>query len=276
MPPSLDISSEKSIICGDLVYVYQNTLPDLSGLDLSGLDVTGFDVVSYYSRLQQNLDLYRDYINNLRSFNFSSAALYGFSFNLQPLPQDVFNIPIFASSSACKRATRRLRDLIYSNLPSRCTSARFVTLTYAIPQFSLSQVKADFNLFIKRLRYHLSLDFRYIAVPEKHKSGAYHIHYIIFDTGFIPSDQLSNIWSKGFVRINLISGDTSKIANYLAKYLTKDYLLSGTRRFMTSHNINRPYEVADLSTLPPLREITSYAYTTFSGEKIHLTINRIF
>lgn len=273
---TLDITCEKSLICGDLVYVYQNTDPDLSGIDITALDVIGFNILTYQSILQQNLELYRIYQKNINYINKYSAATYGFSFNLKCLPLDVFNISTFATPSACRRATRRLRDLIYSNLPSRCYSARFVTLTYSTPQFSLAQVKSDFNSFIKRLRYHLSKNFRYIAVPEKHKSGAYHIHYIIFDTGYIPSDQLESIWSKGFIRINLIQGDTSKIANYLAKYLTKDYLLSGTRRFMSSNNINRPFEISDLSTLPPLREVTSCTYTTFSGVKTHLTINRIF
>lgn len=152
-------------------------------------------------------------------------------------------------------AKRKLRDLVLSNLPYG--KPRFMTLTYAIPEFSNMQAKHDLKLFIKRLRYHLeelgfNRDFRYIAVPEQHDSDStneerrysYHFHVILFDLPYINTTFYSDNWKHGFIKINLIKGSAFRTAHYLTKYLTKTTTHKrGQRRYLVSRNVYRPQEV---------------------------------
>lgn len=107
-----------------------------------------------------------------------------------------------------------------------------ITLTYANSPGSL--VKRDLQLFIKRLREHLSpLRIRYFAAGEYGKKGLRpHYHIIVF--GWRPddcvfffnrdghsvykSDFVARIWGLGFITVEDV---TFASAKYCAKYLQK-------------------------------------------------------
>lgn len=288
-------------ICGDIVYTYSFSAWDNRDInsDLSDDDFFGSrppryrDVDSYSSHLEE----YRLYLKNLNNIvveRLSSYLSMGFDpdfahvlastgfYRFTPSDFGLYNI----SESALARSRRRLRDLIFCNLSDSksIVSGKFVTLTYRTPQFSPTIVKSDFALFIKRFRYYLDdLDFRYIAIPEKHQSsrtatdryGSYHFHVLIFDTGFLDNADLTSIWSHGFVYVKKLYGDSTAIANYVAKYVTKDLSIDFGRRFLYSRNCYKPEETSDFSTLPPLRHISTSVYTSLSGERLNFTINRV-
>lgn len=176
---------------------------------------------------------------------------------------------------------RTLRDLVLCNL--NYGNPRFITLTYAFPQFDNLTAKLDFKKFIMRLRYHLeelgyNRDFRYIAVPEQHDSSdtndtrrySYHFHVILFDLPYISTTFYSDNWKHGFIKINLIKGSPFKTAHYLTKYLSKQTTHErGQRRYLVSRNIQRP-KLVQTYQLPILMYKKGVNYHTFTGSDIRI------
>lgn len=135
------------------------------------------------------------------------------------------------------RARRSLYDIVECNPDMRY----FVTLTFADNVDDLRYANECFEYFIKRLRYYLGFNFKYLVVPEFQKRGAVHFH-MLTNTGYIPASALSRIWSFGFVRINKVDRVTNLCA-YVAKYITADSCdlrLLGMRSFRCSRNCKRP------------------------------------
>lgn len=178
-------------------------------------------------------------------------------------------------------ARRSLRDIVLCNLPYG--NPRFLTLTYALPQFSNEGAKKDLKLFIKRLRYHLeevkhNKRFRYIAVPEQHDSKdtnenrrySYHFHIILFDLPYINTKFYGEIWQHGFIRINLIKGSAFRTASYLTKYLSKGTIHKrGERRYLVSRNVYRP-EIVSFDKVPVLMYVKGVNYTSFTGSMVRV------
>lgn len=282
-------------VCGQIVYTYTFTArevslsSDISDIDYFGVSPSYRSSDSYLSALSR----YRAYLKQFDlnvserfqyylDIGFSSDLSYSLATSFYKFDSDYFGLTSI-SESALARSRRRLRDLVYTNIDSSSTTGKFITLTYSSPQFSPSQLKQHFKTFIQRLRYSLKTEFRYIAVPEKHQSsktspdryGSYHIHILIFDTGFLDNYDLTSIWSHGFTYIKKLYGDPTSVANYVAKYVTKDLSIDFGRRFLYSRNCLRPIETSDFSELPPLKHVSSSVYTALSGEKLHFTINRV-
>lgn len=135
------------------------------------------------------------------------------------------------------RARRSLYDIVECNPDMRY----FVTLTFADNINDLRYANECFEYFIKRLRYYVGFNFKYLVVPEFQKRGAVHFH-MLTNTGYIPASALSRIWSFGFVRINKVDRVTNLCA-YVAKYITADSCdlrLLGMRSFRCSRNCKRP------------------------------------
>lgn len=135
------------------------------------------------------------------------------------------------------RARRSLYDIVECNSDMRY----FVTLTFAENVEDLRYANECFEYFIKRLRYYVGFNFKYLVVPEFQKRGAVHFH-MLTNTGYIPAVALSRIWSFGFVRINKVDRVTNLCA-YVAKYITadsSDLRLLGMRSFRCSRNCERP------------------------------------
>jgi hypothetical protein len=99
-------------------------------------------------------------------------------------------------------------------------------------------VWAKFRVYLKRK---LQERVEYIAVMEYHKNGMPHLHALL--NQYIPQPWIKSAWSRlgggTIVDIRkLVDGEN--IGRYLAKYMSKDVILSapkGTRRFMTSRGI---------------------------------------
>jgi hypothetical protein len=142
------------------------------------------------------------------------------------------------------RAQKRVRRLINAN---RGEDTKFLTLTYAENIQDLDRTNADFNLFIKRLRYHFG-KFGWLVVPEFQKRGAVHYHVVTFGLGYVPNATLRNIWGHGFVRINRCN-DVTNLGAYVCKYMTKQPRevdkLRGRKSWWSSRGLREPEEITD-------------------------------
>jgi len=153
------------------------------------------------------------------------------------------------NDSASNRAKGEIRDLIYCNLPgvyNEQNSNKFITLTFADNIDNFDIAVNEHKKFIQRLRYSQYFKgqyIRYLTVPEQQKRGAYHFHTVMFDIPYIQKANLGDIWGNGFVKINQIKDD-EHLANYLNKYITKDFKngLYNRKSYFPSRKLLRPKE----------------------------------
>lgn len=157
----------------------------------------------------------------------------------------------------------------------------FVTLTFSpdkIDVFNYDLCMAKVCAWCKNQRNRKCADFKYLLVPEKHKSGAWHVHALFgnsqgltyVDSGRVASKRgavlrnesnkdlptIYNIkdWKLGFSTATQVQSSV-KCASYITKYITKDLEIEckGKRRFYSSNNLekckettyNIPYEDID-------------------------------
>lgn len=98
----------------------------------------------------------------------------------------------------------------------------FITLTYNpenCPK-SNSISKRELQLFLKRLRKHTKIKFRYFAVGEYgSKSLRPHYHAIVFGIGIdIMQENITKAWQLGMTHVGQV---TAQSAAYVAHYTTK-------------------------------------------------------
>jgi hypothetical protein len=113
--------------------------------------------------------------------------------------------------------------------------SRFLTLTLdpskieGDPVRYLRVVFSKFRVYLYRKH---GKSIKYITVLEFHKSGIPHLHVLL--DRYIEQQWISESWSRlgGGKIVHITQVDVRRIANYLAKYLTKDLMLTtpkGTR-----------------------------------------------
>lgn len=143
------------------------------------------------------------------------------------------------------RARKQVKRLVLCNFEyHQCT---MLTLTYAENMQDVAKAKKDFNLFMKRLRYHLGIDFLpYIYVIEFQDRGACHFHAIL-GSPFIDFNLLTSVWGFGHIWIAKINNNIH-LANYICKYLSKDFIdvrLAGFRAWQSSRGLRKPIVLRD-------------------------------
>ncbi|MDY5790508.1 MAG: hypothetical protein SPL91_03230, partial [Oliverpabstia intestinalis] len=98
----------------------------------------------------------------------------------------------------------------------------FITLTFAEDVTDYAKAQHEWELFLKRMKYALKTDLKYIATHElQKKRGVYHFH-ALFNLGFLPKQELDALWGNGYTRIEEIpSRDQETETHYLLKYIMK-------------------------------------------------------
>lgn len=110
----------------------------------------------------------------------------------------------------------------------------------------------EMNKWLRKMR-DMYGKFRYIAIPERHKSGAIHWHMVTgdFKPVLINSGKkyrnafIYNCvdWEYGFSNIQKVRSKI-KVANYISKYITKDLINSPVRKnkkkYWTSKGLSLP------------------------------------
>ncbi len=127
---------------------------------------------------------------------------------------------------------------------------RLLTLTYAVQTDDGGQVVRDVHAFVRRVRAEVwgGRARPYCWVPERHQSGMLHVHIAL--PGYVSKSTLARLWGHGFVDVRMLRGPerevTSKVAGYLAKYVTKTYSdqgLSGRHRYDVARGFQPAAEV---------------------------------
>jgi hypothetical protein len=129
-------------------------------------------------------------------------------------------------------------------IAERHSLTRFLTLTLdpsKIEGDPVRYLRRVFNKFRVSLLRKFKCTVTYIAILEFHKSGIPHLHVLI--DRYVRQQWISESWSAlgggGIVDIRHV--DVHRISHYLAKYLTKELLMSAplrSRRVTTSRSIH--------------------------------------
>lgn len=129
--------------------------------------------------------------------------------------------------SSISRARSRVRELAYCN--SWDYFATFTLAEEKQDRFDLRQFVKDFGNWIGNYNKKYKCSLKYIIIPERHKSGAWHAHGLL--SGLAPDSLIINEHGYldlpyyrarfGFISLSRIR-DNKKTANYVTKYITKD------------------------------------------------------
>lgn len=130
----------------------------------------------------------------------------------------------------------------------------FFTLTFdpeKVDSYDYGEVTNKLSKWLNNLRSRYAPDLKYIFVPEQHKSGRWHFHGLVSDTGNIVfADSGHNthgltIYNVGQYRLGFSTAtriqSVSKSTYYITKYFTKD-LVSATKnkkRYWSSKNLHQ-------------------------------------
>ncbi len=141
---------------------------------------------------------------------------------------------------AIKRANKSINLLLFFGLRA---FSKFLTLTYAVPCFDRTRVKADMGIMCKRFLDRYGKHLGYLSVLELHPGGhGYHVHIVVNCQYISQKDWQDVLWQQGIVDIRTVRssdklGRVRLFANYLSKYLQKDAANAPlhSRRFNVSH-----------------------------------------
>ena len=145
----------------------------------------------------------------------------------------------FCAPRKAWRYKQAIRDIA-----ERHSLTRFLTLTLdpsKIDGDPVRYLRRVFNKFRVSLLRKFGCSVTYIAILEFHKSGIPHLHVLI--DRFVLQRWISESWSAlgGGHVVDIRFVDVHRISHYLAKYLTKELLMSAplrSRRVTTSRSIH--------------------------------------
>jgi hypothetical protein len=144
----------------------------------------------------------------------------------------------------------RLLRLIDVNFDSKSS---FITLTTKKNIRDRERFSKIFGKFVKRYNYSIfgtkKAKLKYIAVLERQKRGAWHVHCLMFSVPYVPHKQLLTLWPFGGIRINKLNklDDVSNAGRYCVKYMEKgigqELIESlGKKSYFRSKNLRVPEE----------------------------------
>ena len=116
---------------------------------------------------------------------------------------------------------------------------------------TLKQNRYDLDNFIKEIQKMFKAykrknkNFIYLIIYEKHEDGAYHLHGLVGglgldvytnDNGYLSLADLEVLGFNSLKRLGTTAEDKAKVANYITKYITKDFLktLKGSTYFRSN------------------------------------------
>jgi len=148
----------------------------------------------------------------------------------------------FKSLKSLFRAKERIFRIVQGNIVQEYKPI-FFTLTSADQETDLRESNKKIKAFIRRLNDYLGYNLKYIVVPERHKSGAFHYHGVFFNVPYVNVVFFRhNIWKYGYVDLK-IPRKIKSVARYLTKYFTKDTLTNlgkNDKSYFTSRNLVLP------------------------------------
>lgn len=150
-------------------------------------------------------------------------------------------------SKTRKNSRFEVMRIIDTNFDSKTS---FLTLSTKENIQDRNQFNLLFDKFIKRLNYKIYNSkkrlLKYIAVLEKQKRGAWHVHIMLFDFPFIHQHDLVKLWGLGGVWINKVDVDSKEnrgryVSKYFEKGMGQELLESyGKKAYYSSRNLKKP------------------------------------
>lgn len=156
------------------------------------------------------------------------------------------------SVSSLNRTKSLVRDIVLCN-----DFELFCTFTFDpkyVDSFKLHECWAKMSRWLhhqRDLSREKGIEFKYLIIPEQHKSGRWHFHALLSgytstlkDTGLKTASlrPVFNITSfrSGFTTATPIDSKEG-VSSYITKYITKDFVKTfNQRRFFCSRNLLRP------------------------------------
>lgn len=120
-----------------------------------------------------------------------------------------------------QRTVTKMRRIINCNFFGE-KNELFITLTYKENMTDTERLYRDLDKFIKRLKYRLKCEMKYIMAVEPQKRGAWHLHILLKVLGkkimYIPNKEIAELWGKGFTSTKRMSS-VSNVGAYMSAYL---------------------------------------------------------
>lgn len=149
----------------------------------------------------------------------------------------------------------RTKNKIY-NYARDNTWEWFLTFTFdpkQVDSFNYDEVVDCMSEFFRFIRRNRNTDIKYLVVPEKHKSGRYHLHGVFSNMDMsLWKMQFSGHTTKGGLPIYNIGGfpygfttatqvqSSTRVSHYISKYITKDMFdgIKNKKRYWSTRNLN--------------------------------------
>lgn len=165
---------------------------------------------------------------------------------------------VHAEHASLYRTRQKIYEYAFSN---DWSDGLFFTMTFnpdLVNSYDYDECYQRMYQFLKNIKKQ-NPNFKYIFVPEYHKSGRIHFHGIatncdklkLEDSGkYKNGKKIYNISNRtfkyGFTTVSKI-GDTQKVSSYITKYITKEVIAvtKGKHRYLCSKNLN----VADVENI---------------------------
>lgn len=156
-----------------------------------------------------------------------------------------------SEQSSLSRTKQKIYNYAFSN---DWSNGLFFTITFdpkQVDSFDYDKCYKRLHQFLKNIKDQ-NPDFKYIFVPEFHKSGRIHFHGIgtncdklrLEDSGIKKNGKkIYNVNSKtfryGFTTVSKIE-NTQKVSSYITKYITKEMITAtkGKHRYLCSRNLD--------------------------------------
>lgn len=222
-------------------------------------------------RLVSNIT--KEYPQMIKVVVYKEPQLFCSGEHIKRVKEQVSDEDYVPRISSLTRTKTLLRDYVLCN-----DFELFCTFTFdpkKVDSFSLPACWHKMSVWLhhqRNLSREKGIEFKYLIVPEKHKSGRYHFHALIsgYTSTLKDSKQVSaslrpiyNITSfrSGFTTAVLIDSKDA-VASYVTKYITKDFIKQfNQRRFFSSRNLKRPVRTLNSSlfrrTLPIFKRLVS-------------------
>lgn len=132
----------------------------------------------------------------------------------------------------------------------------FLTFTFdpkKVDSYNYDEVVECMSEYFRFIRRNKNTDIKYLVVPEKHKSGRYHLHGVFSNIDMsLWKFKFSGHTTKGGLPIYNINGfpygfttatqvqSTIRVSHYISKYITKDMFdsIKNKKRYWCTKNLN--------------------------------------
>lgn len=233
-------------------------------------------MASFSVRVLSNIT--KEYPEMIKVVVYKKPRYYVRSDNTKRNRVEVNDSTYIPKSSSLRRTKTLIKDIVLCN-----DFELFCTFTFDPKKVNSFDLISSWYVLSRWLHHQRNnsrekgKEFKYLVIPEQHKSGRYHFHALI--SGYtstlkdtkLKSPSLRPIYNitsfrSGFTTAVPIDSKEA-VSSYVTKYITKDFIKKfNQRRFFCSRNLVRPIKTTNSdifkNTLPIFRKKVADNYET--------------